>query len=237
MSSTRFARIPMWAASADISQRALRVLIAIAGHLDRTGWAWPSLTTIAEMTGIDRRHVLRAIAELETAGLIYRDRATDGGRGKSTRYRVIFDKQETGAKSAPVVSTNRGQNSPSLRPKTGAVLDKKQGPNRPPEHIEQKEQTLSARACESFMKFKGAYPSRGDHGDPEKPAQKEFEAALERGVEAEEIIAGAERYAAQVARTGIEPRFVKMAVNWLRNESWNDRARPPERRRLVAGMN
>jgi hypothetical protein len=86
------------------------------------------------------------------------------------------------------------------------------------------------------MKFRGVYPSRGDHGDPENPARLQFEAALDRGVDPKAIIAGAERYAAQAARAATPARFIKMSANWLRDEGWNDTPRPVERRRPVAGM-
>jgi DNA-binding MarR family transcriptional regulator len=86
-SDGRFARIPLWAASAEITPSALRVLIAIAAHLDRTGWAYPSLSTIAGLTGIARKKVPSLIAELEGAGLLRRERSK-GGRGNPTRYQV-----------------------------------------------------------------------------------------------------------------------------------------------------
>jgi hypothetical protein len=45
----RFARVPLWAAGAGVSLRAMRVLIAIGGHIDRDGWAYPSLRGAPEV--------------------------------------------------------------------------------------------------------------------------------------------------------------------------------------------
>jgi hypothetical protein len=81
-----------------------------------------------------------------------------------------------------------------------------------------------------------AYPSRGDHPNPQQPARLEFEAAVDRGVDPQAIVVGAEIYAGQVTSTATPPRFVKTAVNWLKEERWADRPRPVERRRPVAGM-
>jgi hypothetical protein len=59
---------------------------------------------------------------------------------------------------------------------------------------------------------------------------------VDRGVAVKDIIAGAKVWAAQIAENGTEPRFVKSAKNWLKDEGWLDRPRRPVRRRPVAGM-
>src|SRR5438105_4421385 len=67
MTATFFARVPMRAASdRRLTERALRALIVICGHANKTGRAWPGLQTIAEESGIDRRSLHRPIAQLET---------------------------------------------------------------------------------------------------------------------------------------------------------------------------
>jgi DNA-binding transcriptional MocR family regulator len=121
MKNSRFARVPIWAFHADITSRALRVLGAICAHADPAGRAWPSLDTIAALSGVARNKIFAAIDELENAGLLHRDRATDGGRGNSTHYQVVFQ-----------------------GPETGPVLGAKQVPIWDPEQEEQLEQTLSA---------------------------------------------------------------------------------------------
>lgn len=77
-----------------------------------------------------------------------------------------------------------------------------------------------------FTRFWDAYPSRGAHGNPKKPAKAKFDAAVKRGVDPETIIRGAAAYAQQVARAGTQPQYVAQAVTWLNQERWGD-ATPP----------
>ena len=233
----RFARVPLHAACASILDVRARVLIAICGHIGRGGWAYPSLTTIASLTGVQREHVARAVKELEAAGILHRE--PGGGRGNPTRYHVF----DGGLETVPPMGPFFSETVPSAGTFNAGNVAKT-----PPETLpqmatrteEQKELSerahARARVCEWFMRFRSAYPSRGNCGDPETPARREFEAALTRGVDPEAIIAGAIRRADEVAREGTQPRFVKMSVNWLKDEGWLDRPRPVERRRPVAGM-
>jgi hypothetical protein len=236
-----FARVPIWAASAKITPQGWQVLTAICAHVDPAGWAWPSLDRIAAMTGIERKNVPRIITELEDAGLIHRTRGT-GGRGNSTRYQVVFKGPEMFSKTSSLQEDVSSENSLPPGGRLAPETSSKTPPKRPrPGRTEQLNRTdlesERARVSEGFMKARGVYPSRGDHGDPETPARREFETAvLDRGADPEAIVAGAERYAAQVARAGTPPRFVKMFATWLRDEGWNDRPCPVERRRPVAGM-
>jgi hypothetical protein len=60
------------------------VLLAMCEFADSTGLCWPSMQTLARMTGVHRATVARCIDELVTSGLLMR--AT--GRGKSNTYRL-----------------------------------------------------------------------------------------------------------------------------------------------------
>ena len=51
-------------------------------------------------------------------------------------------------------------------------------------------------------------------------AAKGFAAAVKRGVEPEQLIQGARRYAAE--RAGQEPRFTKHPATWLNGGCWED---------------
>ena len=68
--------------------------------------------------------------------------------------------------------------------------------------------------------FWRAYPSRGRHSNPRKPARAKFEAALKRGTVTADIIRGAENFAAYVEREGTDPKFVPQAQTWLNQERW-----------------
>jgi Helix-turn-helix domain len=235
----RFARIPLRAFGPDIlTPQALRVLGVIAAHLGRDGWAYPSLSTIAELTGIVRHKVPYLITEIEDAGLLHRDR-TKGGRGNPTRYQIVFEEPETVPPQRNVFPRNSTLPGERLEPETVPYRVSKQYPPRGPEQKERKERTDSERVRESwFMEFRRSYPSRAPHPDPEAPACREFEAALKRGVDPAAIIRGAENYARYVAEHVREARFVAKAETWLREDRWNDHQEmaPPPRRRLGMGM-
>lgn len=80
-----------------------------------------------------------------------------------------------------------------------------------------KESTTKAEAEDSFGRFWGVYPKRVGKLD----AAKAFKAALKL-VTADEIIAGAKRYAAE--RAGQEPRYTKFPAGWLRAGCFLDEA-------------
>lgn len=64
----------------------LRVYACLLSHADRqTGKAWPSLPTIAKKTGCGLRSVVRAVAELESYGLLSKSLAPNGST-RSNRY-------------------------------------------------------------------------------------------------------------------------------------------------------
>lgn len=65
---------------------AIKVYLVIGLYSDfGTGWAFPSIRTIAKQAGLSRQTVLTAIAELTASGLL----ATQKSRGRSTAYRII----------------------------------------------------------------------------------------------------------------------------------------------------
>lgn len=80
---------------------AIKVYLIIGLYSDfGTGWAYPSIRTIARQGGMSRQTVLDAIAELTRHGLL----ATSKAPGKSTAYRVLRegpDRPRTNRKSAP----------------------------------------------------------------------------------------------------------------------------------------
>src|ERR1700755_3476762 len=65
---------------------AIKVYLVIGLYSDfGTGWAYPSIRTIATQAGLSGQTVLAAIAELTRAGLL----ATSKSQGRSTAYRII----------------------------------------------------------------------------------------------------------------------------------------------------
>lgn len=70
---------------------AIKVYLVIGLYADfGTGWAYPSIRTIAKQAGLSRQTVLAAIDELTHAGLL----AANKSRGRSTAYRVMREAPE-----------------------------------------------------------------------------------------------------------------------------------------------
>lgn len=82
----------------------LAVVAAISAHINtKTGEAFPSRQTIAEMVGTTEREVTRAIARARELGLI--DVRVGGGRRKTSTYTL---------REANLVNENRGSCHPGL---------------------------------------------------------------------------------------------------------------------------
>jgi len=65
---------------------AIKVYLVIGLYADfGTGWAYPSIRTIAKQAGLSRQTVLAAIAELAGVGLM----ATSKSAGRSTAYKIV----------------------------------------------------------------------------------------------------------------------------------------------------
>ncbi len=65
---------------------AIKVYLVIGLYADFTsGWAYPSIRTIAKQAGLSRQTVLAAIAELSKAGLL----AASKSPGRSTAYKIV----------------------------------------------------------------------------------------------------------------------------------------------------
>src|SRR5690349_10373998 len=98
---------------------AIKVYLVIGLYSDfGTGWAYPSIRTIAKQAGLSRQTVLDAIAELARAGLL----ATSKSQGRSTAYRIIRQApaRPTGSKAKPGRNADRtGPESFEVGGKTG----------------------------------------------------------------------------------------------------------------------
>jgi hypothetical protein len=192
-----------------------------------TGRCDPARATLAEETALSEASVKRAIRELEQSGwwhIVGRSRGA--GRGHTNSYRPNYEK---GVSPDPFSDDQNGSD-PTLF-KTGKWVrsDPENGSDPTPEPIKnQEEDSHRARVSFLFERFFGIFPSRGEWPNPQKPARAEFEAALEAGADPETIIAGAERYAAHVAKERLDSRYVKQAWRWLKDQEWTDRPRPVE---------
>ena len=78
-----------WALSLPVSPPARFVAVAIMKHTGaETGLAWPSLSTLAGLTGYSKATVKRAVRELEKGGHFDITRLKIGLKNTSNRYRV-----------------------------------------------------------------------------------------------------------------------------------------------------
>jgi hypothetical protein len=121
----------------ELGGSAIKVYLVIGLHSDfGTGWAYPSIRTIAKQAGLSRQTVLDAIKELTRAGLL----AASKSVGRSTAYRILRapERPPTAAKGSKSPPRSR-QTVPDLldvRPKTGPIsldVDRSGGPVSGPE--------------------------------------------------------------------------------------------------------
>jgi DNA-binding transcriptional MocR family regulator len=84
------------------------VALVLSTHMDSNGGScFPSLTTLAQESGLGRSTVCRALDQVARAGLVKRVR---GGRGKPPRYRA------TSPTAGLVVVPERDSSSPTAGP-------------------------------------------------------------------------------------------------------------------------
>lgn len=85
--TSRWSRVPSRAAGDKrLGLTDLRVLIALTQYVDKAGLARPSLATIAEVAGLDRRNVPASIKRLRELGYLRKL----GKNGNSMGYAVLF---------------------------------------------------------------------------------------------------------------------------------------------------
>jgi hypothetical protein len=85
------AKIPPRVALLHLSGREYDVLVAIALHANRDGFAWPSLATIVAEAGTREKRVPGHIHKLEETRILLTRRG--GGRGRRNVYRIIPDNE------------------------------------------------------------------------------------------------------------------------------------------------
>lgn len=76
--------------SADLTTGEKLLLIAMADHLGRGEWVWPSQQTLGRMTSQHEDHVRRLIRRLERHGIVFCKR-----RGKGLQYRIDWQRLES----------------------------------------------------------------------------------------------------------------------------------------------
>jgi hypothetical protein len=251
--SGRYAIIPAWAVEdRRLGNAALRVICCIGTYADRDGRAYPSVRTIAARLGLSRSTVTGHLKELAHLGhLEIRRRARHDGGNAANEYRLLFG-------SAPLRGRTEGQateressppqaDAPALPLSAQPTIPVGPGPttpvgpepatikNVPKERTHSRPTEIDPETAGQFETFWQAYPHRGPHDDPKKPALKLFAEAVRRGVKAATIIREAENYAAYVRRNRTDPRYIPQAKTWLSQERWTQHQVAP-RSQPQAGM-
>ena len=221
--SLRFARIPEQAIRCrDLSAADWRVLACISLHADGLGQAFPSMATISRMTGVDRKHIPRAIGRLEREGLLLRKPSGPNGTNVYTLTMLAAEIASGPGAGVPNPGDRecpqpRGQGVPNSGSKVSPTL----GTKHTKEQTNEQRGTGDDGADQWFERFWAAYPDRGDKTNPRRPAFDKFKAALKRGVDPAAIIRGAENYRRVMERhRGDDRQYVKQAVGWLTSELW-----------------
>jgi Helix-turn-helix domain len=190
-------------------------LLVIADHANDDGTeAWPSQATIAAKCSISVRTVQRVVRTLCAHKYIYLQKRAGGSVDcredrRPNRYTINMTKLRgdtmTGRHNdadGVTLATNTGRQSRTM--------------NHP------KEPSIEPSLFEQFWKI---YPRKVAKG----AAQKAWEKAV-KTAKAQDIIAGAERYAKDGAR---DPKFTAHPATWLNAQRWLDEAQEPEKAQVA----
>jgi len=197
--------------------------IVIADFINtKSGIAFPSQATLANILGLSTRTIVNLLPQIVARGHL--EIAPGNGRGHASEYRLKGEADFT-------LKIDKGCNglhpSKPQRVKSDALKGEIRRQKRvkpvspqPVEKNQLREPVIQNR--DFFAEFWEAYPKRKS-----KPhAQKAFAKALKVAT-AQQIIAGAERYA--VERQGKDATYTKHPASWLNAHSWEDDPEPSGR--------
>lgn len=217
--------------------------------------AWPSIGLIAARCRMSERGAQKALRRLEARGLITID--TGGGRGGTNVYRLHInpEPQFTVSEGQNLEPEFRGEQSSGVNFETqkGELCDTKPRTPVHPNLKNRKEPTpltphrgdgrgshqdgsaslKRGALIRAFERFWSAYPRRV----AKRGAQEKFIRIVQRGeATAEQLIAGAERFAAQMRREDRPLEKVAHPTTWLNQGRWEDEFGGPGAEDPTAGM-
>ena len=221
-----FAIVPVDLFELRLKQSTFIVFTALASFAGKSRVVWPSVRTLAEMVDMQERSVRRCIGELEEAGAISRvPRFDEDGRQMSNAYRLDVLVSHGAARSAPAGTPGsgpavgeEGDSGVSQTLPVGTLPEEQTTQTRARERKSEREESLSAE--EEFNEWYQHYPRRVARGQ----AERTFARVRCEGASLEALIAGAKRYARQVA--GKEARFIRYPATWLNGKCWLDEDAP-----------
>ena len=194
-----YAVVPQWIiVNTDLSDGAVRLYALLRRYADKSGEAWPRVSTLADQLAKGQRTIQRSLQELETAGAlrIKPYHHTDGRQG-ANRYIVVSEN--------PTLLTWEGDENGTVEGDTGDTHKES--------HSNESQQGRRASLFEAMMK---AWLNQSDHTKLTKSERGRINAAigeLDRiGATPEEIIERADAYRTRMPDATISPQAI--ARNW-----------------------
>ena len=217
-------------ATLDVTPTAKLVLVGIANH-DGDGGAWPSINTLAKYAGVSTRSVQRAIAQLESAGLVTRH--MQGGGTAAMRdhtrpnlYIIHFKGRGDTSVTPPVTPASQGGDT-SVAPRvTPASPKPSYEPSTKPsvENTSSSLETTSAEVLEEwegyFNSFWKAYPRSVGKPTAQRAFKKLFDTA-----DMTEMAHGLHAWVNFWSSSETDESFIPHAGTWLNDRRWE--ATPP----------
>lgn len=181
------------------------------GHLLVNG-SPPNSTQLSVLAGAPSPQVPELLGELEAAGVFSR---TKEGVIYSRRMTRDDKKRQTARKNGKMggnPSLGKQRENPASDNPQDKDRDKTQKP-------EARSQSPPIAPQGAFAEFWAAYPKKVEKAG----AERQFKAALKRGIPPDRIIAGAKRYAGSDT---VQRGFVKNPTTWLNAGCWDDEELP-----------
>jgi hypothetical protein len=190
------------------------------GHLTIDGVV-PSLSDIAALVARPLGEVRKAMDELEVKNIFSRDE-----NGAIVSRRMVRDKTKADKDRENGLAGGNPSLTPELNRGVNPVDKAQRLEAREPEKKNRRVARATTPLDEKFEQFWSEYPKR-DGDNPKAPARKAFHAAVNRGENADEIIAGL-RIAKERNRGKIDPKFIPQCRTWVQQERWKDHLAKPE---------
>lgn len=206
----------------------LLCLLAIADNADESGYAWPSVQTIARKAAMTERGAQKCLAKLVEAGLLRVE--IGGGRGKSNAYQITTNGigVEEEHKNPEQYSPNSVHPLAPQNPEQRDINPEQNDVNPEPQFTRTIEPSGTVRDKRSiddlFLEFWHAFPHRNGVMQKRKQCRLKFGAAVKRGVDPLRIIAAAKSYRGDKQ---VREGFGRGPEPWLNQEGWDDEAAQP----------
>lgn len=204
------------------------VLLVLADRAGGDGGfndACPSQKTIAGITQMSGSSVKRHLRALESRGLIVRgnQRVTESFREDRRPVVWNLNKSMTRERGVTAMSPRSLVSPGSNRASRGVTAMTYE-----PSLIEPSLDGASGDAPkvrndypEDFQAFWSAYPSRGKHPNPKKPAFTKWKAAIKK-ISPDDLLAAVKAFAA--SELPDDRQMIPQAVTWLSQERWEEQA-------------